>query len=360
MFNKKRLTMLVLCIILLFSGCANTANNATTPDDDTLVITDSIGREVTIQRENNRIACLYAFTGHAVSLLGENDKIVAVVNGLKRDKLFVELFPNILDTLVPYTSGSINVEELIKTDPDVVLVQYSTANNESEMGKLDKLGLKAVCIDFNSIEEQMEAVEIVGKVAGVNAEKMAAEYINYFNRVISLATERTKSLEDDEKIRVYHSIKEAVRTDSEYSLGADWTNVAGITNVSINKELELVDNNNYASLEQIFLWNPEVIIVNEDGVADYILEDPKWQGLDAVNNKTVYQMPVGISRWGHSGSIETPLAILWLDKLLYPDLFEDVDLYEETKYFYETFFQLDLSDKDIENILSGKGMREKK
>lgn len=88
-----------------------------------------------------------------------------------------------------------------------------------------------------------------------------------------------------------------------------------------------------------------------------MLSDSKWSGLDAVINRRVYQMPVGISRWRHPGSIETPLAILWLGKTVYPQLFADVNLYAETKYFYQTFFDYQLSDEQVSDILSGTVMR---
>ena len=162
---------------------------------------------------------------------------------------------------------------------------------------------------------------------------------------------------ESQKIRVYHSVNEATRTDTKDSLPADWMEAAGVKNVSLDKQLNIVESNAYASLEQIYLWDPQVIIANEPGVSKYILTDSKWKGLQAVLNKKVYQMPLGLSRWGHPGSIETPLAMLWLDKTLYPQLFKDVDLVKETKYFYKTFFDYDLTDQQVSAILSGTEMR---
>ncbi|NTW70788.1 MAG: ABC transporter substrate-binding protein [Eubacteriaceae bacterium] len=358
---KKRIILLIalLCIVFFLSGCWK-ANEPSGTDEQSFEIIDSAGRSVIIPEKVEKIACLYAFTGHALGLLEQDDKIVAVVEGLKRDKLFVKLFPDIDNALVPFTDGSINIEELIKADPDVVFVRSDTASNEQEMKKISELGIPAVCADYTNMEEQIQAVEIIGKVCGGDAVKKAEAYTKYYRKCIALAEERTKNLSAEEKIKVYHSVNEAVRTDSEDSLSADWMESAGVINVSVDKELNLVENKNYASLEQIFIWDPEVIIANEEGVANYILTDSKWKGLDAVNNRTVYQMPVGISRWGHPGSIETPLAILWLDKTLYPDLFKDIDLYKETKNFYKTFFSYTLSDQDVKDILSGTGMRIKK
>ena len=71
-------------------------------------------------------------------------------------------------------------------------------------------------------------------------------------------------------------------------------------------------------------------------------------------------MPIGISRWGHPGSIETPLAILWAAKQIYPEKFNDLDMAAETKTFYKDFFEYNLSDDLAVKILSGKLVRKPK
>ena len=68
-------------------------------------------------------------------------------------------------------------------------------------------------------------------------------------------------------------------------------------------------------------------------------------------------MPIGISRWGHPGSLETPLALLWTAKTIYPDYFPDIDISAETRAFYKRFFNYDLSDEQVRQIVSGQGMR---
>lgn len=100
----------------------------------------------------------------------------------------------------------------------------------------------------------------------------------------------------------------------------------------------------------------DLIICNEPGVDDYILSDEKWAGLDCVEQGRVYQIPVGTSRMGHPTSTETPLALLWLAELLYPDYF-DIDFSQELKDFYEEFYDYQLSEETVEAILAGDEMR---
>jgi len=162
------------------------------------------------------------------------------------------------------------------------------------------------------------------------------------------------------RVTVYHSVNEAVRTDIADSLPAEWIEITGAVNVSVDEELKISGDKSFAALEQIYLWDPDIIIANEAGVPEYMLSNEQWAALRAVKERRVYQIPNGISRWGHPGSIETPLAILWTSKLLYPDYFKHIDMKMITSEYYKRFFNLDLDGDQVNAILSGKGMREAK
>ena len=69
---------------------------------------------------------------------------------------------------------------------------------------------------------------------------------------------------------------------------------------------------------------------------------------------------MGITRFAHTYSIETPLAMIWLAKTIYPELFADVDIYKEFREFYKEVFKANLDDETIGQILSGRGLRQLK
>lgn len=359
---KRRLITFILTMIFLATallGCSkNTGNTISQKRADsrpTITVEDYLGRKVEIPEKVERIGCLYAFSGHITAMLGEGSKIVAVVDGLKRDVLMSELVPEIKNTAVPFTSGSINIEELLKVKPDVVFLKTDTASNKGETEKLDKLGIPYLVVDYKNMKEQQSTVEMIGKAIG--AYDKAKKYTDYYQSVIDYVHKGTADIPENQRVKVYHSVNEATRTDTADSLPADWMQATGVINVSVNSKLKLLEDKYYASLEQIFLWNPDVIMANESGVADYIMTNNQWATLKAVKDKKVYQMPNGVSRWGHPGSLETPLAMLWTAKTIYPEHFSDLDLKQETKKFYKEFFGLDLNDETISQILSGNGMR---
>ncbi|WP_283409532.1 ABC transporter substrate-binding protein [Anoxynatronum buryatiense] len=366
-----------LLILLILTGCASTQPapaDSTQPEtpmaqEDPLEevaepqidagkwITDAVGREVLVPDKIQRVACLYAFSGYAVTLLGDGDKIVATPGGLKRDRLLAMVNPAIEEVSVPRAGGTINVEELLNLKPDLVFVSIETAADDREMDKMDKTGIPFLVVDFTSIEDQMANIAFIGEAMGRIQEAQA--FNAYYQSVIDRVEGVLAQVPMGDRVTVYHSINEATRTDIKGSLSAQWTNIAGANNVAMNQDLRFVDNKYFAALEQILLWDPEVMIVNEPDVVKYILTNPQWATLQAVKQQKVYQLPQGISRWGHPGAVETPLAILWTAKTLYPELFEDMDLKEEIQHFYRTFLAFDLEDDLTEQILQG-GLRDPK
>ncbi|MFH0731034.1 MAG: ABC transporter substrate-binding protein [Pseudomonadota bacterium] len=323
-----------------------------------VILTDGVGRRVTAPEKVERIACLYAFSGHVVTLLGRGKDIVAVSFGLKRDSLLLEICPAIQRALVPKAQGAINIEELLKARPDIVFVPGDVATDPGEMDQLDKFHIPYLVIDYSSIDTQQAAVELIGKAIG--AADRAAAFIAYYQGCIERVAKKTADIPESRRPRLYHSVNEPLRTTIDKGLAIDWLRVTGCRNVALGPQPQRVTDKNYTSLEQVLLWDPEVILTNEPKTADEILRDGRWAMLSAVKRYQVYSLPIGISRWGHPGSIETPLAILWTAAKLYPERFADLDMAAETRAFYQSFFHYALSEETVQRMLSGKMERKPK
>ncbi len=356
MKDKKILLILLLIMALLMAGgCNRSPKTLDNHNNDAITITDYLGRQVELPEKVERIACLYAFTGHVTAMLGRGDDIVAINNGLSRDVLLNTVSPGIGNNPIPYTHGDINIEELLTTDPDLVFINSEVGGIPAQAEKLEKFNIPYVVIDFNSLEEQMTAIQTIGDAVGES--QKARDYNQYFQDCIDRVQQVAAKIPQDKRVRVYHSVNEATRTDTSSSLAADWMEKVGLVNVSVNQELRFIDGKDYASLEQILLWDPEVILVNESGVGGYIMTNPQWAPLQAVKNNQVYQMPIGIARWGHPGGLETPLAILWTARTVYPEYFEDLNIEDEARYYYKEFFNYEVPDELLQRILAGEEMR---
>ena len=110
-------------------------------------------------------------------------------------------------------------------------------------------------------------------------------------------------------------------------------------------------------MEQIYAWNPELIFItnfttaqpadlyeNTVGVYD-------WSGIDAVQNRQVYKMPLGMYR-SYTPGADTPLTLLWMAKTAYPEQFADIDILAETKAYYSEVFGVELTDQQAASIFA--------
>jgi iron complex transport system substrate-binding protein len=348
-------TLILTLLTLLINGNEVKAENN---KPGFITVTDSVNRQVAVPVKIERIACLYLFAGHVVTMLGRGDDIVAVANGLMRDSLLLEICPSIMNARVPKSQGALNMEELLKAAPDVLFMPGDMSGNRGEMDKLGRFGIPTVIIDYSDMESQQKAISIIGKVIG--REKRAEEYNSYYRGVVEKIKAVTDKIYEDKRSRLYYSENETTRTTLDNDLSADWLRIMGIINVAHTNSGNVLEGKNFVTIERILLWNPEVILVNEPEARRVMLEDKKWANIDAVINNRVYQMPIALSRWGHPGSIETPIAIMWTAKKIYPALFNEIDMERVTKNYYKTFFNLDLSESKVKAILGGELVRKPK
>lgn len=352
---KKIIISLCLIVTLLLACCACDSSGKTS-SGETKTVTDCMGRQVTIPKSPQRVACMYSSIAHIMAMLDTEECLAGTPKGVKSDVLMQMKFPDIIKTATPYQEGSINVEELLRIDADLALIRYSTAASKGETEKLDKLGIPYLVVDYRNMDELETAVRVMG--AAFNKEERAEDYIEFQKKTIDMVSERLKDIPKEEQPRVYHSVNEAIRTDGKGDIGGEIMEKASVRNISIEKGVEsLGGDKTCTTLEEIYNWDPDAFIANEFSVTEYILSDTKWKGLTAVRQGKVYTLPVGATRWCHPGSIETHMAVLAIARIFYPQEFEDLDMKAYTKDYYKTFFGLELDDTTIEKILKGEGMR---
>ena len=355
--TRKKALCLIIVLLLVFSGFGGCAGMSA-GTANTKVVTDILGREVTIPKDPQRIVCLYAATAHMMTLAGETEKIIGAPGGIKRDILLRTKYPDIVNISSPAQEGTINAEEIVRINPDLVLVRRNIVDSVSESEKLDKLGLPYVVVDFYSIDDIKKSVEIVGEI--FNKQEIATKYTAYMDETLAFVDERLEGLNENEKVSLYHTTNDALKTDAEGSLGDEITRRAGVINVSVQDGPDTESQTKDTTLEQIYIWDPDAIIANEYYAVDYIMMNDKWSGLSAVKNGQVFSLPLGISRWCHQGSIEPHMAVLYIAWHFYPERFSDIDMEETIKDYYTRFFELDIDDELVERIITGEGMREPK
>ena len=75
-----------------------------------------------------------------------------------------------------------------------------------------------------------------------------------------------------------------------------------------------------------------------------------WSKVKAVQEGRVYKIPLGIFRW-YPPSGDAPLMLKWMAQKNHPAIFNDYDIKEEMKQYYQEFYNYNLTDDEIERIL---------
>lgn len=351
-----RAAAILLLLCFLFSAAACNGSGGNSQSGPAKTVTDVIDREVKVPEDPQRVVCMYASTAHMMAMLDKGERIVGASDGVTRDQMMVTKYPAVEAVPTPYHEGAVNAEEVLALDPDLLLIKKDMYEKDTERQKLDDMGIPYVVVDYYSLAELKKAIRVMGEVFG--EQEKAEAYIAYMEKTVSDVGARLGDVPEDQKPRVYHSITESTKTDIIDSLCAEIFKDAGLINVSAAAGVTDLGKNAMVTLEQIYRWDPDAIVCNEYAVTDYILSQQKWSGLSAVQNKKVYTLPIGATRWCHHGSMEPQMAVLYLAQLFYPDRFTDLDLGQTVRQYYAEFFGMQLDDATLNKIFSGKGMRE--
>ena len=347
-------SILLLCLTAaLLCGCAASGGQ---PSSDTISVTDCAGRTVEVPKNPQSICCVCPFSGPIIVMCGYGERVTTACNNMTRSNLLTMICPCIADAVVVKSSGSVNGEAVLEYDTDLIFVNDGTYETPDERAKLNALGIPYVVVGFDDLESQLDAILVIGRALG--AEEKAQAYADWCRGVYANVQD---ALSGDlgEPADLYHAVNEAVRTDYAGSICAEWISMTNVNDVSLGSDLTVEGGKAYTTLEQIYAWDPDLIICNEAGVDDYILSDAKWAGLQCVRDGAVYQIPVGISRMGHPTSTETPLALMWLANLLHPDRYA-IDFPQVLKDYYLRFYNFEIDDEMAQAIIEADEMRTEK
>ncbi len=337
---------------------------------DTHIVIDHGGNEVQVPNKISRIVVSDIFPIPAVLSVFFNsaDKIVGIAPtsaSAAKNSLLSQIYPEILNAKSDFMNGNtINVEELMKLNPDVVF--YSENNNEQKE-VLQNAGFCAIGISANgwhydcieTLNQWLKTLTEVFKydddIKILNERSEKAQKKS--NEIYDMIKGRIANLKMEDKKRVFFLFQyndSTMLTSGKNFFGQWWSDAIGCINVA--NELEK-DNSVATNIEQVYAWNPDMIFITNFNTAlpkdlyENTVGTYDWSEVKAVKDKEVYKMPLGMYRT-YTPGIDTPITLLWFAKTAYEDLFNDVDLIKETRSYYKDIFGVDLTDDQIKSIFN--------
>ena len=369
---KKMISFLMAGVmsLSLLAGCASSepASSAPTASSQTgtteaeaatRVVVDDTGREITVPAQIDRIAIISTMPLCSVYCMagGDPDKIVGLTPSSKNAAVnsFLNRVADLEDVSTAFAGETVNVEEVMNLEPDVVFYNSSAPADCAAVEKLEALGVP--CVGFTTtISSTIETLNVwatqVGQVLGT--EMQADEIVSYGKEVEKMVMDRVSQIPEAERrsALILANYNSSAISAAGATFGRYWLATIGADNVAIELEQKV----NPVSLEQIYEWDPEVLFLNsfsaftaEDLMNNTAIPGHDWSGLTAVQNGDVYKMPLGMYYWFAPCS-DSPLALQWLAKHLYPELFEDIDMDAEIKDYFQNFYGVTLTDEDLNTL----------
>lgn len=365
--NTKRILtgLLALSLSLSLTACApqsegSSASSSTSSsaqisvEAETRIYTDSLGRQVELPTHIDKVALSGPLAQIMLFPLCP-DKLVGVASTWSEDAaLYLKEEHYTLPEIGQLYGGkgALNLETLLNSGAQVVIDVGRPVDGLAE--DLDDLqtqtGVPFVHI-ATTTEETGDTYRILGELLGMEEE--AEALAEYCDRIYSQTMDLMGSVEKVNAL--YITGEEGLNV---IPLGSYHSEVVDL----MTNNLAVVDNpsskgtGNEVDMEQILLWNPDVILFSHDSIYDTVADDPAWQEVSAIANGRYYEAPYGPYNWmGNPPSVQRYICMQWLSHILYPDATADYDMYEITREYYELFYHCDLT-QDLYDGLTARAM----
>lgn len=385
MFKKIILMTLVAVVVLSMIGCQAAPAQPTAAVQEqvsepvaapsaaptTREITDLVGRKMVIPINPQRIAAMTGPSYEMVFMLGGKDRIAMTKTG-HTTNYPVALLTN--PDLANYAgiganpSSSVNIEEYLKRDIDMV-IYYLT---DSELEKFAAANIPAIVLTLNtsiyetidqvkalSLDEYIEAstaaVGILADIFGPEAVEEYKQWKQYNEEKIHMLSDRTHNLPDEQRKTVYWGNTWGENILSSYTLRNRYYEIRLCGGELVGPELG--GNFPEVTTEQLFAWDPDIILVDNHGnfpelvIKDMYKDGSRWAALEAVQNKELHRIPAGV--FFMDKGTTTTLMLIWLATVIQPQLFADIDMIAELQYYYKEFYEFDLSEEQAQKVLAG-------
>ena len=358
----KRILVLMLAaalLLTLLAACGSgkeTQKAAETPKTpETVSFTDSAGREVTVPAEVTRVAPSGTVATMFLASVCPEYLVCAGSDYSEAQKAYLP--PAI--TGLPVTGqlyggkSTINLEALLSAKPQIIidLGDYKKGMEEDLNALQEQTGIPVVFIQ-GDLEHMAEAFRSLGRLMTGKKERCEA-LAAYVEETLSLAEAGRARIPEDERLTVmYTSGASGLGTNAEGSSQAQVIPLVGGVNAIVVEDVTSKGGGNLINMEQLYAFDPDVILFTADSIYADAGGDAAWQQLRAVQEGRYYEIPDLPYCW-MSGppSMNMLLGIRWLGNLLYPEVY-DYDMAAEAQRAYKLLWDYDMSQEEAAELLS--------
>jgi len=292
MQKRSKLLIILLCLALL-AGCAKTAEPDAEPQPaewTAVTVTDDLGREVTLENEPQRVACLIGSFAETWQLAG--GEMAAAVRDAW-DDFDLGLGEDVIN-LGKYQD--VNMEILFAAEPDLVIASANTKGQVELKETLESSGIPVLYFSVYGFEDYLRMLEVCTQITG-RTDLYEENGLKIQQNIEEVKLAAQKAVEEQGAPRVLF-----IRAAASFvrAKGSDDT-VLGLMLkdlgcINIADGSDLLDD---LSMEKIIEEDPDMIFIVQQGndtegtqqaLQDALTGNPAWAGLTAVKEDRVYHM----------------------------------------------------------------------
>jgi iron complex transport system substrate-binding protein len=242
-----------------------------------------------------------------------------------------------------------NLEVVLALRPDLILDMGSTSATYVSLAERvqQQTGIPYALLD-GRFDNTAAAYRTLGALIG--RREKGEDYARIVDDTMGMIAQRIAAVPHERRPRVYYARgPRGLETGLGGSINVETIellarNVAGATRGGLAA----------VSIEQVLVWDPEVIVTIDRDFAAGVYRDPAWAPVKAVNKRRVHLSPKLPFGWvDFPPCVNRLMGLKWLAKILYPDLFPD-DLRALTRAFYARFYHVTPTDAQIDRVLAGR------
>ena len=346
-------------LLTLAAVCVSTLSFA-----EETTVTDVLGRQVTFDSPAKRVVVgFYPEDYMAIGTEAAYDNVVGMSKYIWQARsaswnAYVTHRPSLDDIpeIGRVDTNAFSVEKVISLSPDVVmLADWQFKALASDVERMKNAGIAVVVVDYNAqtVERHVQTTKLIGEITG--QQKRAEIIANEYQQNVEMIRKRLAKANLD-KPKVYTEYGASGVDEVGYTFGKNmWgaiATMAGGDNISA----PFVEWWGKLNPEQIIAANPDVIVMTgyESGSADDAMIMGEgveatlakerlagfknrigWSSISAVKNNRMYAAYHGACRTIIDGAL-----IQFYAKIMYPDVFSDLNPEEEYEAFYDKYLPI--------------------
>ena len=243
-----------------------------------------------------------------------------------------------------------NLEVVLALKPDLILDVGATSPTFVSLATRvqEQTGIPYALLDgrFDAI---VPSYRTLGALVHRRAE--AEALARHAEEMMTGIRRRIAAIPESRRPRVYYARgPRGLETGLGGSINVETIEFLGARNVAGERKGGLA----IISIEQVLLWDPDVIVTIDMDFAASVRRDPVWAPVKAVRDGRVHLSPKLPFGWvDFPPSVNRLAGLWWLAKILYPEHFPE-DIRALTRDFYRRFYHVTPNDAQIDRVLAGR------